>query len=84
MVSVPLRGLVVFGAVGHPPSRRHLGHSFRPLTGISGIRSFGPIMGWLKTVFRFRPLTGISGIRSREKAKTQFPHGRLFPSPYGD
>ena len=62
-VSVPLRGLRVFGPCRCSSVCRG-GISFRPLAGITGLRTSDPLvpafLGWRS----FRPLAGITGLRT--------------------
>ena len=62
-VSVPLRGLRVFGpgAEAHAHTGRR---SFRPLVGITGLRTYNRYPHTQTANTRFRPLAGITGLRT--------------------
>ena len=68
-VSVPLRGLGVFGDDNPTNVEVTEGTGFRPLAGIRGIRSNVVMFPSPGTTISFRPLAGIRGIRREQQIR---------------
>ena len=82
-VSVPLRGLEVFGRK-MAKQKKDPEESFRPLAGIRGLRTILILLFLCCVVVGFRPLAGIRGLRTRRSGMAIATALQEFPSPCGD